>query len=112
MEWKAYLSLKWQVILIFVVLWNTGFLLAMYSPANGIELFFRNESKPVLCTTLIAASIFSFSVAILEPVQRAFVATSRAHNFRTKEFYFLGLLALVMSVAFFFTNFSVASYAH
>ena len=93
LDWKPYVSLKTPVILAFVVLWNAGFLLAMHLGGGGVEGALSPVGTKVSGVVCLAAAIFGLTVARSESVQAVLIAPTRAKNFRSKEFYFLAIVA-------------------
>jgi hypothetical protein len=74
LNWRSFISLKAYVIIIFLVVWNVGLLYAMYMGGGGLEGGLTPIGMKISSYVYLAASIFSFSVAVSKPVQAALIA--------------------------------------
>ena len=99
LEWRSLVSLKAPVIVAFVLIWNAGFLLAMYLGGGGLKGGLSPIGMKVTGVDCLAACLFSLSVAASKPVQAALIAPSRAANFNSKEFYFLAFVSGALAVS-------------
>ncbi len=94
-KWRSLISLKAPVIIAFILLWNSGILLAMYLGGGGLTPI-GMEVTGYVC---LVACLFSLSVARSTTVQSLVIAPSRAANFNSKEFYFLALLSGFLAIS-------------
>ena len=93
LEWRSLVSLKAPVIILFVVFWNAGFMLAMYLGGGGLLGGLTPIGMKVTGFVCLSACIFSLAVATIKPLQLALIAPSRAKCFNPKEFYFLAFVS-------------------
>ncbi len=99
LNWKSFLSLKVPVIVAFVVLWNAGFLYAMYMGGGGLAGGLTPIGMKITGYVCAAASLFSFSIAAIKPFRNMLLAKTRVHNFSVKEFYFLAFVAGLLAIS-------------
>ena len=99
LDWKSLLSLKTSVIIAFVVIWNAGFLLAMYLGGGGLNGALTDTGMRVSGYVCLAACLFSLSVALSKPLQSILIEPNRAENFNTKEFYFLAFISGALAIS-------------
>jgi len=98
-EWRSLASLKVSVIVAFVLIWNAGFLLAMYLGGGGLRGGLSPIGMKVTGVVCLAACLFSLSVAASRTVQAVLITPSRVENFNPKEFYFLAFVSGVIAVS-------------
>lgn len=98
-QWRSYLSLKTDILVIFFIVWNAGFLFSIYR--NGWIFEFDDTNKLPVSIVLLLASVFAYVVAFSNYAREKMIEPKRAHNFRKKDFYFLGFIALILCVAFY-----------
>ncbi len=98
-KWRSLISLKAPVIIAFILLWNSGILLAMYLGGGGLRGGLTPIGMEVTGYVCLVACLFSLSVARSTTVQSLVIAPSRAANFNSKEFYFLALLSGFLAIS-------------
>ena len=87
-EWRSLASLKVSVIVAFVLIWNAGFLLAMYLGGGGLRGGLSPIGMKVTGVVCLAACLFSLSVAASKTVQAALGiqnVTKQQHQTRMQE---------------------------
>jgi len=99
LNWRSLISLKVPVIVTFILLWNAGFLLAMYLGGGGLHGGLTPIGMKITGYVCLIACLFTLLVATIKPVQTLVVAPSRADNFSSKEFYFLAILSGVLAIS-------------
>ena len=102
LDQKSILSLKYPVLIGFVVLWNLGFLVAYLLGRDEVEGVFSSISSTTIGIVCTIASLFCLSVARSKSIQSIVVSEKRAENFKPDEFYFVALISGVLGVSNFF----------
>ena len=91
MNWRSIVSLKVQVLIGFVLLWNLGLFYAASLGGGFPEGALTPAGMRATGYVCLLALSFCLAVARLKPIQSLVVAPSRANNFNSKEFYLMAL---------------------
>jgi hypothetical protein len=86
------------------VAWNAGLLIAIYLYSDADKAEFTSGGGLLTSVVLISASIFAFTIALSDTVRNKLLEPSRAHNFRKKDFHFLGFVTLVISISMYWLS--------
>ena len=101
-QWRSYLSLKTSVLFTFFIIWNLGFVIAMYVFGNGFGAPITPQAGVVISIICMCAGIFSLVVVTSSSVRQQLIEPKRAHDYREKDFYLLGFITIILSLAMFF----------
>jgi hypothetical protein len=89
---KSVTSLNAWVMMTFIVVWNAGFLLAIYAGGGRLDALLSPEGQTLAGLTCLAAAVFALAIAAVRPFRELLVDPARAHNFTAKEFYFIAFV--------------------
>jgi len=101
-QWRSYLSLKTNILVIFFILWNTGFIVAMYIFGDGFGSPITPGAGIVISIVCFIAGIFGFSVAVSTNVRKRLLEPTRSDNYRKKDFLLLGFVGIGLAIAMYF----------
>lgn len=101
-QWRSYLSLKTSVLVIFLLAWNIGFLIAMYAFGNGFGLPITPKAGIAISIVCICACIFCLAVSCFPNIRSKLLEPTRAKDYRSQDFYLLSFVTFVLSIAMLF----------
>ena len=106
-QWRSFLSLKTPVLLVFFVLWNVGFVIAMFGFGNGFGSPITAQAGVVISIICLCACVFSLMVTFSKQIRQKLIEPRRAQNYRAKDFHILSFVTLALSICMlFFPRFS------
>ncbi len=97
-QWRSYLSLKTSVLVAFLIIWNLGFVVAMYGFGDGFGAPITPNAGIVISVICICACIFGLIVSFSEKFRNNLLEPKRAHDYRVKDFYLLSFITFVLAV--------------
>ncbi len=97
-------SLRLDVMIAFILLWNTGFLVAIYAGGGQLDALLSSSGQMLAGFTCFAAAVFALAIAGLDPVRKRLVAPARAHDFTPEEFYFIAFVTAGLGASLVFTS--------
>ena len=101
-QWRSYLSLKTSVLLAFFIIWNLGFVIAMYGFGNGFGAPITPQAGIVISLICMCTGIFSMVVVASSNVRQQLIEPKRALDYRAKDFYLLSFVNIILSLTMFF----------
>jgi len=95
---RSFASIKTSVLIAFIILWNLGFLIALYGFGDGFGYPMSPRGGIVISITCFSAFIFSACILFSPKIREKLLESSRAHNYREKHFYIFCLVSFSLSV--------------
>lgn len=103
-QWRSLLSLKTSVLILFLLIWNLGFVVAMYGFGNGFSQPITPETGVVISIICICTCVFSLAVSFSSRIRAKLLATTRKQDYRAKDFYLLSFVTFMLSIVMFFLS--------
>ena len=104
-QWRSYLSLRTEVLLIFFVVWNLSFLFAIFVYGNGLDSPFSLRGGMIISGICALTCVFCLTIIFSKSVRNHLLEPKRLHNYRAKDFYLLAFITFIISLGIqFFTK--------